>query len=77
MKNLLKLSFLFIILCFAVPVFADGDMTTGNKTCTTNCSGLMNGTTQTPTTLDDRIKDETIIENFYTWVYQQISQILD
>jgi len=77
MKNLFRISLLLTILCFAAPVFADGDMTTGNKTCTSNCSGLFNGTNQTPITPGDVSQDGTLIESFYNWLNKQISGILN
>jgi hypothetical protein len=76
MKKLFRISFLIAVLCFVVPVYADGDMTTGNKTCTENCSSLIEGTNPTPTTPDDKKQDDSPIGNIYTWIYNQISDLL-
>ncbi|HVE56834.1 MAG TPA: hypothetical protein VNB22_08395 [Pyrinomonadaceae bacterium] len=76
MKKLLKISFLMAILCFAVPVYADGDMPTGTKTCTQNCGGLYNGTTS-PTVSDDKNLDDSSIGEIYSWIYKQISELVD
>jgi hypothetical protein len=76
MKKLLKISFLLAVLCFAVPVYADGDLPIGTKNCTQNC-GLYNGTTTTsPTTSDDKAQDESTIVEIYSWVYRQISDLV-
>jgi hypothetical protein len=80
MKNLFKISFLLVVLCFAAPVYADGDMPTGSKTCTQNCGGLYDGTI--PTDSDekpsDEVKqDESTIEEIYSWIYKQISDMVD
>jgi hypothetical protein len=74
MKKLLKISFLLAVLCFAVPVYADGDIPTGNKTCTQNC-GLHDGTTNDPTVPGDE-QDETTVNEIYSWIYEQISDIV-
>ena len=82
MKKLFKISFLLAILCFAVPVYADGDMPIGSKTCTQNCGGLYDGTTTNQTDSDDVKQDESTtddstIEEIYSWLYKQISEIVD
>ncbi len=77
MKNLLKVSFLLIVLCFAVPVYADGDMTTGNKTCTQNCGGLVGGINQTTDPKEDKKQNESTLETVYSWINQQISKFID
>jgi hypothetical protein len=75
MKKLFKISFLLAVLCFAVPVYADGDMPTGNKTCTQNCGGLYDGTTPTnPNNTDEQKPDESTIGEIYSWIYEQISE---
>ena len=76
MKKLFKISFLLAILCFAVPVYADGDMPTGSKTCTQNC-GLYDGTTTSPTVSDDKKLEDSSIEEIYSWIYKQISEFVD
>jgi len=75
MKKLLKISFLMAILCFTVPVYADGDIPTGNKTCTQNC-GLYDGTTISPTVSDDNHLDESSIGEIYSWIHKQISDLI-
>ena len=75
MKKLLKISFLLAVLCFAVPVYADGDMPTGSKTCTHNC-GLYDGTTTNPKESDDEKKNDSTIEEIYSWIYDQISGLI-
>ena len=81
MKKLVKISFLLAVLCFAAPVYADGDMSTGTKTCTQNCGGgLYDGTTTNPTDADDEMQSESTIgestiEEIYSWIYKQISEI--
>ncbi len=76
MKKLLKISFLLAVLCFAVPVYADGDMPTGSKTCTQNCGGLYDGTTLNPTVSDKVNPNDSTIVEIYSWIYQQISEII-
>ncbi|MEP6904031.1 MAG: hypothetical protein ABJA66_20080 [Actinomycetota bacterium] len=77
MKKLFRISFLIAVLCFVAPVYADGDMTTGDKTCTQNCSGLIGGTNPITTTPDANNQDDSAIGNIYTWVYNQISDLLN
>ena len=79
MKKLFKISFLLAVLCFAVPVYADGDMPTGTETCTQNC-GLYQGTT--PSDADEKKsvevkQSESTIEEIYSWIYQQISEMVN
>jgi len=75
MKKLLKISFLLAVLCFTVPVYADGDIPIGSKTCTQNC-GLYDGTTTSPTVSSDQEQDESTIIEIYSWIYKQISEIV-
>jgi hypothetical protein len=76
MKKPLKISFLLAALCFTIPVYADGDMPTGSKTCTQNCGGLYDGTKIITTTSDDKEPEESPIGEIYAWVYQQISELV-
>ena len=76
MKKLFKISFLLAVLCFAVPVYAEGDMPTGTKTCTQNCGGLHNGTTPDPKDAGEEKQDPSPIEEIYSWIYEQISGIV-
>ena len=77
MKKLFRISFLLAVFCLTVPVYADGDMSTGNKTCTQNCAGLMGGGNPNPSTLDDKTQDDLTFEAVYTWINKQISDILN
>ena len=78
MKKLLKISFLLALLCFAVPVYADGDLPIGNKNCTQNCSGgLYDDTTTNPIITDDKKQNESTIDEIYSWIYKQISELVD
>ena len=72
MKKLLKISFLLAVLCFAVPVYADGDMPTGSKTCMQNCGGLYDETNVNPTVSDD----DSGIGEIYSWIYLQITDLI-
>ena len=38
MKKFISVNILLAVLFIAIPAFADGDMSTGNKNCTSNCS---------------------------------------
>jgi hypothetical protein len=76
MKKLINISFLVAILCFAAPVWADGDMQTGNKNCTQNCGGLYDGTTVYPTVSDEKRQEESTVEEIYSWIYGQISDLV-
>lgn len=77
MKKLLKISFLLAVLCFVTPVFADdGDIPTGNKNCTQNC-GLYDGTIPNPTLSESNKQDESTINEIYSWIYKQISDLVD
>ncbi len=76
MKKLFRISFLLTVLCLAAPAYAEGDIPTGNKTCTQNC-GLFGGIDQSPTISDDKTQDNLTSGNLYSWIYQQISEILD
>ena len=84
MKKLLRISFLLVVLCLAVPVYADGDMPTGTRTCTQNCGtggGLYDGSTIDPLESgDDQTvesdQNDSTIEDIYSWIYEQISEIV-
>lgn len=80
MKKLLKISLLLAVLCFTVPVYADGDMPVGSKPCTQNC-GLYDGTTTIPNDSDEQKSDEnkqddSTINEIYSWIYEQISELV-
>lgn len=75
MKKLLKISFLLAVLCFAVPVYADGDLPIGTKTCTQNCA-LYGGTTTNPTASDDKNSEDSSTEEIYSWIYEQFSDLI-
>ena len=82
MKKLLKISLLLAVLCFAVPAFAEeGDLPTGTKGCTQNCGGLYDGTTINPKDSDETKSNETNlddskIDEIYSWIYEQISELI-
>lgn len=76
MKKIIKVSVLLTVLFIAIPAYADGDMTTGNKTCTSNCSGLYGGTATQTVTIDKK-QGESVISEICLWIYKQISQIAD
>lgn len=77
MKKLFGISFLLALLCFAAPVYAEGDMPTGSKTCTQNCGGLYNGTTENSNPTDNgNLSDSTVVE-IYSWIYEQISGLIN
>ena len=88
MKKLLRISFLLAVLCLALPVYAEeGDMPTGTKSCTQNCGnngggGLYDGSNNNPTDSDETQsdgvnQDESTINEFYSWIYEQISEIVN
>jgi hypothetical protein len=79
MKKLFRISFLLAVLCFAVTAYADdGDMPTGTKTCTQNCgAGLVDETNPTPTVSDSTEQNKPTIEEIYSWIYEQISELVD
>jgi len=77
MKKLLNISFLLAVLCFAAPAFAEeGDMPTGSKGCKQNCA-LYNGTTPDSTGSIDKKQEDSTIEEIYSWIYEQISELVD
>jgi hypothetical protein len=83
MKKLLKISFLLAVLCLAIPAYAeDGDIPTGNKPCTQNCTGgFYNGTTVKTTGSDETktngaCQDDSKIDEIYSWIYEQISELI-
>jgi hypothetical protein len=76
MKKLFKVGFLLIVLCFAVPVYAEGDIPTGNKACTQNCAGgLQEETILDPAKPDETEHEDSTILEIYSWIYEQISGI--
>ena len=76
MKKLFRISFLLAVLCSAGTAYADGDMTTGTKTCTHNCGGFYEGTTATQTNSSDDTQSVSVGE-IYSWIYGQISELID
>lgn len=76
MKKLINISLLIAALCFAAPVYADGDMSTGTKTCTQNCGGLAAGTNDNPTVSNKTDSEDSPINEFYSWIHKQISELL-
>lgn len=76
MKKLLKISFLLAVLCLAVPVYAEGDLPAGNKTCTKNC-GFYEGTIPEPTLSSETKHDKSTITEIYSWILEQMSVLVD
>jgi hypothetical protein len=74
MKKLFGISFLLAVLCLAAPVYAEGDMPTGSKTCTQNCSGLYDETA--PTASDNQNQNDSPIVEIYSWIYEQVSELI-
>jgi hypothetical protein len=75
MKKIINISLLLMVLCLNVSVFADGEMETGNRTCTSNC--LIVGQTETPSDKTDEIKSESFILGVYTWLNKTMFEIFD
>ena len=75
MKKIINIGFLLMVLFIAVPAYADGDMTTGNKNCASNC-GLYGGTATQTVTIDKK-QNESVINEICLWIYEKISQIAD
>lgn len=75
MKKLFRVSFLLAVLCLAAPVYAEGDMPTGSKNCTQNCTGLFDGTI--PTASDNRNQDDSTIVEIYSWISEQICEFFN
>jgi hypothetical protein len=75
MKQLIRISFLFIVLFLTIPVFADGDMGAGGN------SGTGNGKVAEPTvitkTLDSGNLQTDASESIFSWVFQQISEFIN
>lgn len=76
MKKLFGISFLLAVLCFAVPVYAEGDMPTGTRSCTQNCGGLYDGTTSNPNPSNSGNADDSSITDIYSWIYEQITGLI-
>lgn len=77
MKKLFRISLLMAVVCLAVPVYADGDLSTGNKTCTQNCPGLYDGTSANQTVTVEEKQDESKIVEIYSTIFQRISDLFD
>ncbi|HEY0428666.1 MAG TPA: hypothetical protein VGC76_12875 [Pyrinomonadaceae bacterium] len=73
MKQLIRISFLFIVLFLTVPAFADGDMGAGGKP-TTSGDGK---TTQITKSLDSANREEDALSNVFSWIYKQIFELID
>lgn len=75
MKQLIKVSFLFIMLFLTIPAFAEGDMGAGGRPT------LANGKAAEPTeisrNLDSSNQEEDAFGNIFSWVYEQISEMID
>lgn len=75
MKQLIKLSFLFVVLFLAIPAFADGDMGAGGKACSSNCGGR--AATEISTNTKSETQENNAFENIFSWVYEQIFELID
>jgi len=76
MKKLINISLMLTVLFFAVTVYADGDMSTGTKSCTQNCGGLAAGTNDNPTVSGKDDSDDSTIIEIYSWIHKQISDLI-
>lgn len=76
MKKLIKVSFFLAVLLITVPVYAEGDMSTGTKTCTQTC-GNFNDDSGTTTNISGKTESEesTVVE-IYSWVHKQIFELI-
>jgi hypothetical protein len=74
MKQLIKISFLFIMLFLAIPVYADGDMGAGGRSCTNNCG---KAETEISTNTKSANQEQNDSENIFTWIYEQIFELID
>lgn len=74
MQQLIKISFLFIMLFLAIPVFADGDMGAGGKACSDKC-----GTATTEISIDTKSANQgkDAFGNIFFWAYEQIFELID
>lgn len=75
MKQLIKISFLFIMLFLAIPVFADGDMGAGGRP--TANDGKVAESTENSKSLDSTNREEDASGNIFSWVYKQIFELID
>lgn len=72
MNKLLKLSLMAVLLFSAVSVYADGNMSTGNRTCTENCGLVAVEPTTAPA---DTKKDESIVSSILDWIKTSLSDV--
>jgi hypothetical protein len=75
MKQLIRISFLFIMLFLTIPVFADGDMGAGGNSGTT-VSGKVAEPTEITKTLDSGNLQQDA-SGIFSWVFQQISELIN
>jgi hypothetical protein len=76
MKQLLKISFLFIVLFLTIPVFADGDMGAGGRPPASS-DGKTTVSTEITTNLDSANRREDASDGVFIWVYIQIFELID
>jgi hypothetical protein len=76
MKQLIKVSFLFIMLFLTIPAFAEGDMGAGGNTGTTGGVKVAQPT-QITKSLDSSNPEEDALGDLFSWVYQQIFELID
>lgn len=75
MKQLIKISFLFIMLFLAIPVFAEGDMGAGGRP--TANGGKVAESTEISKSLDSTNREEDAFGNFFSWISKQIFELID
>jgi hypothetical protein len=77
MKQLIKVSFLFIMLFLTIPAFAEGgDMGAGGNTGTTG-SVKVAQPTQITRNVDSINPEEDASDSLFSWVYEQIFELID
>ena len=76
MKQLIKVSFLFVMLFLTIPVFAEGDMGAGGgNTCTTKSCGNESEPAITKT-VDSTNQGQDASGSPFSWIYEQIFELI-
>jgi hypothetical protein len=75
MKQLIKISFLLIVLFLTIPVLADGDMGAGGRPGKTN--GKTTESAQNTKNADSLNGEKDASGNLFFWIYQQIIEFID
>lgn len=76
MKQLIKISFLFIMLFLAIPVFAEGDMGAGGGNTSTTYVKVPESTVITKS-LDSANQEEDAFGSFISWISKQLFELID